>query len=308
MRRICTLIAVIAIAVAPLLATNRPAVAGSSLKWLHAAGLWQSGDGSKQVLVAGVTEDQLLAKSDQLAQQGLAISAIAAVHRWGSGRVAQYVAVFEPAPDSKTVTTLLAGTWEEFAGKDMKMFTTGFRVADIAISPDPDHAGKVRYTAVWRGGLGDGAQCTDPAMPWDAFVAKAKERFDKGLRLVTMASTAVLDNSKDHSLKALFTGTWRDGQGTNALYVLSPRKGSSYWAALAKHVDGGLRSVAYSAYTVDGRIPVYVGAVRGGLGKNAESTSAARDWENFVAEHKSRVALGYRLIDISAYSEFAFFD
>lgn len=272
---------------------------------LRATGLWRSGDGSKQVLVPGLPTGKFIAKRSELAQQGLAISTIAVYHAHDDEH---YVAVFEPRPNNTEITSLLSGTWQQFAAKDAEMFKKGFRIADLTLSIDRKDARKVRYTAIWNGGLGTGAQWTDPAKSWNDFMAKAKERFEKGLRLVAMDAIAVLDKVQEGTHKALFVGTWRDGQGTGALYFIPPSKGPDYTKWLEKHFASGLRSVAFGAYTVDGHTPMYVGAVRGGLGEPGEWNSPVMKWNEFVAEHQSRVAKGYRLLDISVYTEFTKID
>ena len=302
MSRISTIIATLTgvyalslTAVIPLVTAEPPPIA------LRVAGLWRSGDGSRQILVSGLPTGAFIAKRNQLAEQGLAISAIAV---YPANDEDNYVAIFEPTSNSETVTNLLAGTWEQFAAKDMEMFNKGFRLVDIALSIDPHDVRKVRYTGVWKDGLGTGAQWTDPAMSWDDFIAKAKDRFDKGLRLVAMDAIAV--GGGQH--KALFAGTWRDGQGTGALYFIPPSDGPEYNERLMKHFNNGLRSVAFSTYTMNGQTPMYVGAMRGGLGKPGEWNSPALKWDEFVAEHKSKAAQGYRLVDISVYMQFTKID
>jgi hypothetical protein len=305
MRRIGNIILSMAFVLASLSAITPSAFANPAPSGLMASGLWRSGDGTKQVLVSGLPTGQFIAKRNELAAQGLAISSIAVYH-WNNED--NYVAVFEPTPDSKSVTTLLAGTWEQFAAKDLEMFNKGFRVVDIALSMDPKDARKVRYTAVWGGGLGNGAQWTDPALPWDAFLAKAKERFNNGLRPVSVASIAVLDDVQKGTRKALFTATWRNGLGNGALYFIGPSEGPAYTPALMTHFNNGLRTVAFNTFTVNGQKPMYVGAVRNGLGTPAEWNSAAQKWDAFAAEHQSRVAQGLKLLDISVYTQFVNID
>jgi len=48
--------------------------------------------------------------------------------------------------------------------------------------------------------------------------------------------------------------------------------------------------------------------MRSGLGESGEWNSPVVKWDEFVAEHKSRVAKGYRLLDISVYKEFTRID
>ncbi|MBA2732103.1 MAG: hypothetical protein H0U54_04335 [Acidobacteria bacterium] len=272
---------------------------------LRVAGMWRSGDGSKQVLVGGLPTSEFIAKRNQLSQQGLAISSIAVYRANGQDN---FIAVFEPTPNNKTVTNLLAGTWEQFAAKDKEMFDKGFRLADIALSMDPKNARKVLYTGIWKGGLGNGAQWTDPAMSWEDFLAKAKERFNAGLRPVSMASIAVLDNVQEGSFKSLFTATWRNGLGNGALYFIPPSEGQAYTPALMKHFNDGLRTVAFNTYTVNGQKPMYVGVVSGGLGTPGEWSSPSMKWDEFVAEHNKRVSQGFRLMDVSAYMQFTKID
>jgi hypothetical protein len=42
--------------------------------------------------------------------------------------------------------------------------------------------------------------------------------------------------------------------------------------------------------------------------KPGEWSSPALKWDEFVAEHKSKVAQGYRLLDISVYKQFTKID
>jgi hypothetical protein len=145
-------------------------------------------------------------------------------------------------------------------------------------------------------------------MPWSDFLAQAKKRYDGGYRVVVMNAVAVLDNLKTSSRRALFTATWRNDLGSGALYFVPPSQGPAYAAAFKKHFDNGLRTVAFGAYTTNGQMPIYVGAVRGGLGEPGEYSSPALKWNEFLAEHKSRVSKGYRLIDISVYMQFVKID
>ncbi len=248
---------------------------------------------------------EFIAKRNQLAQQGLAISSIAVYRANGQDN---FVAVFEPTPNNKSVTNLLTGTWEQFAAKDKEMFDKGFRLADIALSMNPKSARKVLYTGIWKGGLGNGAQWTDPAMSWEDFLAKAKERFNQGLRPVSMSSIAVLDDVQKGSYKGVYTATWRDGLGNGALYFIPPSEGQAYTPALTKHFNNGLRTVAFNTYTVNGQTPMYVAVVSGGLGTPGEWSSPSMKWDEFVAEHNKKVAQGYRLLDVSVYTQFTKID
>jgi hypothetical protein len=302
-RKISTTVLVLTTAFTTLFFIAGSAVAQTQPQSLRVAGLWRSGDGSKQVLAPGLPAENFITRRDELAQQGLAIDAIA-VYFAGDGNQDNYVAVFEPTPNSESVTNLLSGTWEQFAAKDTEMFKKGYRLVDIALSVDRKDARKVSYTAVWRGGLGTGAQWTDPAVSWEEFRAKNKERFDKGLRLVAMDTIAVLDDPQEFTHKMLFVGTWRDGLGTGAFYLLPPSEWPAYTSLLTNYLKNGLRSIAFSACTVNGHTPMYVGAVRSGLGTPGERRSSALRWDEFVTSHKSNVAQGYRLIDISVYTEF----
>ncbi len=274
-------------------------------KALRFAGLWRSGDGSRQVLTPPLLMQDYIARRRALADQGLAARTMA-VCRTVSGEY--YVGVFEPTPEHRSVTHLMAGTWEQFAARDKELFDTGYRVSDIALSIAPKDARQVRYTAIWRKGLGTGAQWTTPAREWGAFAADAKVKFDQGLRLAALDAINVLADVQKGTQKALFTGTWRSGLGTGALYVIPPGDGPAYHDQYMKHFNNGLRSVAFRAFTLNGQTPIYTGVVSGDIGQGGERSGVAQPWDAFAAEHASRVKDGMRLVDVAMYREFTIID
>lgn len=272
---------------------------------LRVSGLWRSGDGSKQVLVGPATASQFIAQRNQLANQGLAISSIAVFH---FNDAEQYVAIFEPTPNAKSVTNLLSGTWDQFKAMDGNLFAQGYRVVDVALSMDPNDARKVRYTAVWRKGLGSGGQWTDPAQSWSDFSAVGTQRFNAGYRIVAMSSVAVMKNVQTGEMTPFFTATWRNGIGTGALYVSNPANWTNYSAKANNWFQQNLRLVANNVYTLNGSTPIYTGAVRNDAGGGAVWTNAAMTWDAFVAEHNKRVKEGLKLVDIALYMEFVKID
>src|SRR5689334_320051 len=87
---------------------------------------------------------------------------------------------------------------------------------------DDQNATQVRYSAVWRPGLGNGAQWTTAATDWNSFITQAYQYFNNGLRIVSLGTVALLDNVQSGTMKAVFSATWRDGQGNGALYAIAP--------------------------------------------------------------------------------------
>ena len=272
---------------------------------LRVSGLWRSGDGSKQVLVGPSTASQLIQKRNELANQGLAIHAIAVFH---ANDADQYVAVFEPTPNAKSVSNLLSGTWDQFRTMDGDLFAKGYRVVDVALSMDPHDARKVRYTAVWRTGLGSGAQWTDFARNWNDFSALATQRFSNGLRIVAMSSVAVMKDVQAGTMTPLFTATWHGGIGTGAMYIANPAGAASYMHTIDTWFTQNLRLVANNVYTLNGSTPIYTGVVRNDAGGGAVWASAASTWDAFVAEHNKRVKQGMKLVDIALYTTFVKID
>jgi hypothetical protein len=61
-------------------------------------------------------------------------------------------------------------------------------------------------------------------------------------------------------------------------------------------------------FTLNGHTPMYVGAVRGGLGKVGEWSGGSLALDEFVAEDKKRTAQGLRFLVISVYKEFTKID
>jgi len=272
---------------------------------LRVVALWRAGDGTKQVLVAGVPSGELLQKRTALAQNGLGVSSLA-VYR--ANDADQFIAVFEPVPAANTGMLILSRTAENFYQAGGELHKGGSRLVDVALSLDPKSAKKVRYSGYWRQGLGNHAQYLTPAESWSEYSAAAQKHFGNGLRLVSFSAIAVLDDVQNGTYKPLFSSVWSGGQGNGALWLVPPSNGPGYTAKLNQHLGAGLHSVAFAAYTLNGSAPVYTGAFGAHGSGGTEYSSPAITWNQFLTEHQKRVSQGYRLADIAVYKTFTKID
>jgi len=173
--------------------------------------------------------------------EGLRLVSISVFNR--SGQPA-YVGVWRPGSGAQHSTP--AVEWTAFTQLDKSYFDQGLRL--VSISATYDVQGRIVYSAVWRGGQGNGAQWTQPAQDWGSFAKADKAFFDQGLRL---AAISVL---YQHG-KPLYVGTWRNGLGNGAQWI-NPTTNWSSWTVQDKgYFDKGLRLVGI-AVAQDASVPI----------------------------------------------------
>ena len=200
-----------------------------------------------------------------------------------------YVGVWRGGVGTGAQWTIPATDWNSFVAKDKGYFDQGMRIVALSSYYDFDQKTS-KYTAVWRSGVGTGAQWTIPATDWDSFVAKDKMFVDQGLLLVAISIT-------NRNGQIAYTGTWRSvGKG---LQFIVPAKEWDDFNKISL-VNQHFRLVAISTtYNVQGKI-VYAGVWRSGVGLGAQWRNQATDWNSFAAEDKKYFDQGLRLVAVSA--------
>jgi len=163
-------------------------------------------------------------------------------------------------------------------------------LARVAAATPAAPAG-VRYTGVWRGGQGTGAQRVLPAQPWSEFALADKTCFDQGLRLASASATY-----DRRTATPLYAGVWRDGHGAQQARPAMP------WQQLTAqnlaYLGQGLRLVALSIFNRNCQT-AYFGAWRGEPGDAKQWLYPAMPWEDFAANDRILVSQGLRLVSIA---------
>ena len=204
-----------------------------------------------------------------------------------------YVGVWHSGVGAGAQWSIPATDWDSFAVKDKQYFDQGLRI--VSLSSYYDFGQKMsKYTATWRGGVGTGAQWTNPATDWNAFAAKTQTYFDQGLRLNTISIT----NKKG---QIAYTGTSRGGLGTGAQWIIPAMEWDAFSAQVLSYSNQGLRLVSVSTtYNVQGKT-VYAGVVRGNVGVGAQRVIPATDWNSFATQDKKLFDQGLRLVAVSTF-------
>lgn len=196
---------------------------------------WRGGVGTgAQWTTPAADWDTFAAKTTQYFNQGLRMVAVSITNR--KGQIA-YAGTSRAGMGTGAQWVTPAKEWNDFASQAQIYFGQGLRL--VSLSTTYNVQGKTVYSGVWRGGVGAGAQWVIPATNWASFVAKDKEYFDHGLRLVAV-STFV------KSGQPLYTGVWRAGVGAGAQWVNAAADWDTFAAKDKTYFDQGLRMVSLS--------------------------------------------------------------
>jgi Polyglycine hydrolase-like, structural repeat len=129
-------------------------------------------------------------------KQGLRLVSVSPYNRGGEDGCA---AAWSGGLGTGDQVVLKFTSWDEFNNHDENFFNDGYRLA--ARGFHYNSVGQPTHTGVWRKGLGNGAQFSNPEGDWNTFASFADGQHNAGRRCVSIA-TAI------HSNQQKFVGTW----------------------------------------------------------------------------------------------------
>ena len=147
------------------------------------------------------------------------------------------------------------------------------------------------YVGAWSGGLGNGAQRTQPASSWSQASQFAQQQHAAGRRLVSYAG---FYDSNTHT--EMFAQTWgAHGKGSGAQWISPGLPWQDFKAKNDQYANQGLRLVALSQFNKTGQT-TYAGAWSGGMGNAEQRIHEAVNWNEFAALDKDLFNLGFRMV------------